>query len=57
MPCIGMASSCADVVHAFGHGHIGLTAGPMTGKLVADLVAGRAPRIDTAPFTARRFRV
>ena len=41
LPCIGPASGCADVVHAFGHGHIGLTAGPATGKLVADLIAGR----------------
>ena len=56
LPCIGLASGCADVVHAFGHGHIGLTAGPMTGKLVADLLAGRAPRINLAPYTARRFR-
>ena len=55
MPCIGLASACADVVHAFGHGHVGLTAGPMTGKLVADLIAGRATRIDVAPFSARRF--
>jgi D-amino-acid dehydrogenase len=56
LPCIGFASGCADVVHAFGHGHIGLTAGPMTGKVVADLVAGRAPRVNTAPYSARRFR-
>ena len=56
LPCIGLASGCADVVHAFGHGHIGLTAGPMTGKLVADLIAGRPPRIDPVAFSARRFR-
>jgi D-amino-acid dehydrogenase len=55
LPCIGLASGCADVVHAFGHGHIGLTAGPMTGKLVADLIAGRPPRVDPAPFSPRRF--
>jgi len=56
LPCIGLATGCADVVHAFGHGHIGLTAGPMTGKLVADLIAGRPPRIDPVPYSARRFR-
>lgn len=55
LPCIGLATGCADVVHAFGHGHVGLTAGPMTGKLVADLIAGRPPRVDVAPFSARRF--
>jgi D-amino-acid dehydrogenase len=56
LPCIGLASGCADVLHAFGHGHVGLTAGPATGKLVADLIAGRAPSINPAPYTARRFR-
>jgi D-amino-acid dehydrogenase len=56
LPCIGPASGCADVLHAFGHGHVGLTAGPATGKLVADLIAGRTPRIDPTPYAARRFR-
>jgi D-amino-acid dehydrogenase len=56
LPCIGPASGCADVLHAFGHGHIGLTAGAMTGALVADLVAGRTPTVDLAPFSAARFR-
>lgn len=55
VPCIGLATGCADVVHAFGHGHVGLTAGPMTGKVVADLIAGRPTRVDVAPFSARRF--
>jgi D-amino-acid dehydrogenase len=51
-----VASGCADVVHAFGHGHVGLTAAAMTGKLVADLLAGRTPPFDLAPFSAGRFR-
>jgi D-amino-acid dehydrogenase len=56
LPCIGPASGCADVIYAFGHGHVGLTAGAATGKLVADLVSGRAPDIDPTPYSARRFR-
>ena len=55
LPVIGPASGCADVVHAFGHGHIGLAAGPLTGRLVADLVAGRPPVIDPAPYRPDRF--
>jgi D-amino-acid dehydrogenase len=43
------------VVHAFGHGHVGLTAGATTARLVADLVSGRQPAIDPAPYSARRF--
>ena len=56
LPVIGLATGCGDVVHAFGHGHIGLAAGPLTGRLVADLLAGRAPVIDPEPYRPGRFR-
>jgi D-amino-acid dehydrogenase len=55
LPCIGPASGCPDIVHAFGHGHVGLTAGAATGRLVADLISGRQLAIDIAPFAAQRF--
>ncbi len=55
LPVIGAASGCADVFHAFGHGHVGLAAGPVTGRLVADLIGGLAPVIDPAPYSPRRF--
>ena len=55
LPCLGPSAGSPDVVYAFGHGHVGMAASPMTGKLVADLVAGRAPGIDIAPFRAGRF--
>ena len=56
LPCLGLASGCSDIVHAFGHGHVGLTAAAMTGKVVADLVGGRTPAFDLAPYAAARFR-
>lgn len=55
-PVIGLASASADIVHAFGHGHVGLASGPITGCIVADLIAGRTAGIDIAPFGASRFR-
>jgi glycine/D-amino acid oxidase-like deaminating enzyme len=55
LPCIGPASGCADVVYAFGHGHVGLTAGAATARLVAELIGGRPSSIDLAPYAARRF--
>src|SRR6201993_487618 len=55
LPVLGPSSATPDVIYAFGHGHVGMTAAPMTGKLVADLVAGRPPSIDIAPFAAPRF--
>jgi D-amino-acid dehydrogenase len=55
LPCIGPASGCADVVHCFGHGHIGLAAGALSGRLAADLVGSRRPVIDPAPYDPARF--
>ena len=43
-------------VHAgFGHQHIGLTAGPRTGRLIADMIGGRHPNLDMTPYDANRF--
>src|SRR6266481_4042806 len=55
MPVLGPSGATPDVVYAFGHGHVGMTAAPMTGRIVADLVAGRPPSIDIVPFSAGRF--
>ncbi len=55
MPVIGRSPRRRDVVYAFGHGHLGLTLGPTTGRLVADIVAGRASPIDLSPFSIARF--
>jgi D-amino-acid dehydrogenase len=55
LPVIGPSRRSPDVLYAFGHGHVGMAGSPMTGKLIADLVAGRPPSIDVAPFSAARF--
>ncbi|MGE3784265.1 MAG: NAD(P)/FAD-dependent oxidoreductase, partial [Alphaproteobacteria bacterium] len=55
LPVIGPSRASPDVIYAFGHGHIGMTSAPMTGRIVADLVAGRPAPIDIAPFAAGRF--
>ena len=55
LPVLGVASACSDVIYAFGHGHVGLTAAATTGKIVADLVAARRPPFDLTPYAAARF--
>jgi D-amino-acid dehydrogenase len=52
---IGPSPRRRNVLYAFGHGHIGLTAGPTTGRLIAELVSGRQPSIDLSPFAIARF--
>ncbi len=56
LPVIAAARRVEGVVHAFGHGHIGLNAAPATAEMAADLAEGRPPRIDPAPYRAARFR-
>lgn len=55
LPCIGRAAASADVTLAFGHGHVGLVAGPRTARAVAALLAGRAADIPLEPFRPSRF--
>jgi len=55
VPVIGRARRSERVIHAFGHQHLGVTLAGITGRIVADLVAQRAPPLDLAPYRAARF--
>lgn len=55
LPVIGPARASTRVIHAFGHGHLGLTQSAGTARLVADLVTGAAPAIDPQHFSPQRF--
>ena len=55
LPAIGRARATANVVYAFGHGHLGLTQSAGTARLVADLLTGQPTSIDLAPFSPQRF--
>jgi D-amino-acid dehydrogenase len=55
LPVIGPSVKCADIIHAFGHGHVGFASGPATASIVADLVAERPPLIALAPYAPDRF--
>ena len=56
LPVIGPASGMDGVLYAFGHQHVGFTLGGVTGKVVAELAAGRALSVDLSPFRADRFK-
>jgi glycine/D-amino acid oxidase-like deaminating enzyme len=55
LPVIGPSAAGAEVIHAFGHGHLGITMAPITARIVADLVADRATGIDIRPLRPARF--
>lgn len=56
LPVIGASPQGNEVVHAFGHGHLGLTLSAITALMVADAVAGRPPRFDPGSYSIGRFR-
>ena len=53
-PLIGQIGS-SGIYTGFGHQHIGLTAGPKTGRLIAQLIDGNASNIDMRPYSPERF--
>lgn len=55
LPVISRGTRWANTYFGFGHGHVGLTLGPVTGRLIADLAAGRDPGLDMRPFRIDRF--
>ena len=54
-PIIDRSRRLGNVFMAFGHGQLGLTLGATTGRLIADMVAGRPTKQDLGPFSAYRF--
>ena len=55
LPVLGASPTYANAYFAFGNSHFGMSAGPVMGKVIAEIVAGRAPSIDVAPFRPNRF--
>jgi len=55
LPAIGRAPRVDGVIVAAGHGTLGFTQGPATGKLVAELAVGRPASIPLEPFRPNRF--
>lgn len=55
IPLIGRAPGHAHLWMAVGHGMMGVSMSASTGQLLADLIAGRAPCVEPAPFDPARF--
>lgn len=56
LPVISGSARHGNVFYGFGHGHLGLTGGAVTGRHLAALAAGRDPGINLAPFRIDRYR-
>lgn len=55
LPVIGRSLRSPGIIYAFGHQHLGMTLGGITGEIVIAVVDGKPPPIDIAPFAPDRF--
>ena len=55
LPVIGRAPTHDNLWCAFGHAHQGLTLGPSTGRLLAEMMSGEAAFLDPEPYRPSRF--
>jgi len=55
LPVIGPAPRHKRLWFDFGHHHLGFTLGPVSGRLLAEMITGEAPFTDPAPYRVDRF--
>ena len=55
VPVIGKGERHRGLWFAFGHAHHGFTLGPVTGRLLAEIMTGEEPFTDPAAYAASRF--
>ena len=55
LPVIGHSKTSDRIILAFGHQHIGLTLGGVTGRIVTELAQGQSPSCDISDFSPQRF--
>jgi D-amino-acid dehydrogenase len=52
---VGRSTRVENLILATGHAMIGISLGPVTGKLVAQLATGAPTLLDLAPLRPERF--
>ena len=55
LPIIGRSPRQDNLYLVTGHGMLGISMGPGSGKLAAQMVAGSAPELDVSPYRLERF--
>ena len=55
LPIVGRAPKRDGLWLNFGHHHLGFTLGPVTGRLLAEMMTGEPTFTDPAPYRADRF--
>jgi D-amino-acid dehydrogenase len=55
LPIVGWSEQLENMILATGHAMLGISLGPITGKLVSQLALGQEPSVDLRPLSPARF--
>jgi len=55
LPVIGPSKKYKNVFYCFGHHHLGWTLGPISGKIIAGMIAEENTNLDLKPYSSLRF--
>ncbi len=55
LPIIGRAEDIDNLLIAAGHAMLGISLAPVTGKIVAEMIEGKAPSVDVTALSPTRF--
>ena len=55
LPVIGPSKNYKNIFYCFGHHHLGWTLGPISGKIIAGMIAQENTNLNLDPYSSRRF--
>jgi len=55
LPVIGPSKKYKNVFYCFGHHHLGWTLGPISGKIISEMIAEKNTNLDLKPYSSLRF--
>ena len=55
LPVIGPSKNYKNIFYCFGHHHLGWTLGPISGKIIAEMIAEENTNLDLKPYSSLRF--
>ena len=55
LPVIGPSKNYKNIFYCFGHHHLGWTLGPISGKIIAGMIAEENTNLNLSPYSSKRF--
>ena len=55
LPVLGPSKHNKNIIYAFGHQHLGLTLGAITGKIISGILTNDKTNLDLSAYSSTRF--